>query len=83
MALVPRTRLGPHEIGAQIGLDGMGGAYRTKDTNLGRDVAIKVLLEAFAGVTWLRRRRPAPTRRAAGAAYEQCPAGGSQDRRVR
>jgi serine/threonine-protein kinase len=48
MALAPGTRLGPYEIGARIGVGGMGEVYRAKDTNLGRDVAIKVLPEAFA-----------------------------------
>ena len=42
------TRLGPYEIGAQIGMGGMGEVYRAIDTNLGRQIAIKVLPEAFA-----------------------------------
>jgi protein kinase-like protein/WD40 repeat protein len=48
MALAPGTRLGPYKIGAQIGVGGMGEVYRAQDTNLGRDVAIKVLPDAFA-----------------------------------
>ena len=36
----PRTRLGPYEIAAQIGVGGMGEAYRAKDTKLGREVAL-------------------------------------------
>ena len=48
MALTPGTRLGAYEITAQIGIGGMGEVYRAKDVNLGRDVAIKVLPEAFA-----------------------------------
>src|SRR4030095_9888017 len=48
MALAPGTRLGPYEIGAQIGVGGMGEVYRARDMNLGRDVAIKVLPEALA-----------------------------------
>jgi eukaryotic-like serine/threonine-protein kinase len=48
MALVPGTRLGPYEIGAQIGVGGMGEVYRATDTNLKRAVAIKVLPDAFA-----------------------------------
>jgi serine/threonine-protein kinase len=48
MALVPGTRLGPYEIGAQIGAGGWGEVYRARDTRLGRDVAIKVLPAVFA-----------------------------------
>ena len=48
MALAPGTRLGPYEVTAQIGVGGMGEVYRATDTNLGRQVAIKVLPEAFA-----------------------------------
>src|SRR4029450_11661177 len=48
MALAPGTRLGPYEIGAQIGLGGMGEVDRARDTKLQRDVAIKVLPEALA-----------------------------------
>ncbi|MGD1090705.1 MAG: protein kinase [Bryobacteraceae bacterium] len=49
MPLAPGTRLGPYEIVARIGAGGMGEVYRAKDTKLKRDVAIKVLPEAFAG----------------------------------
>ncbi len=42
------TRLGSYELGAQIGAGGMGEVYQAHDTKLGRDVAIKVLPEAFA-----------------------------------
>ena len=48
MALTSGTKLGPYEIVAPIGAGGMGEVYRAKDTRLGRDVAIKVLPEAFA-----------------------------------
>ena len=48
MALTPGTRLGVYEITAQIGEGGMGAVYRATDTSLGRQVAIKVLPDAFA-----------------------------------
>ena len=48
MALTPGTRIGPYEIAAQIGAGGMGEVYRATDTNLARQVAIKVLPEAVA-----------------------------------
>jgi serine/threonine-protein kinase len=48
MALASGTRVGPYEIVKAIGAGGMGEVYRAHDTKLGRDVAIKVLPEAFA-----------------------------------
>jgi serine/threonine-protein kinase len=48
MALAAGTRLGSYEVLAQIGAGGMGEVYQAHDTKLGRDVAIKVLPEAFA-----------------------------------
>jgi Tfp pilus assembly protein PilF len=46
--LLPGTRFGPYEISTQIGVGGMGEVYRATDTNLSRQVAIKVLPEAVA-----------------------------------
>jgi eukaryotic-like serine/threonine-protein kinase len=43
MTLTTGSRLGPYEITAAIGAGGMGEVYRARDTQLGRDVAIKVL----------------------------------------
>jgi Tol biopolymer transport system component len=48
MALAAGTRIGSYEIVAAIGAGGMGEVYRAKDTKLNRDVAIKVLPDAFA-----------------------------------
>jgi len=42
------TKVGPYEITGAIGAGGMGEVYRARDPKLGRDVAIKVLPEAFA-----------------------------------
>ena len=47
MSLQPGTTLGPYSVTAKIGEGGMGEVYRARDTNLDRDVAIKVLPEAF------------------------------------
>jgi Tol biopolymer transport system component len=48
VTLTSGTRLGSYEVTAQIGAGGMGEVYQAHDTKLGRDVAIKVLPEAFA-----------------------------------
>ena len=47
MALQPGTPLGPYAVTAKIGEGGMGEVYRARDTKLDRDVALKVLPEAF------------------------------------
>src|SRR5260370_29358744 len=48
MAFLSGTRLGSYEVLTQMGAGGMGEVYQAHDTKLGRDVAIKVLPEAFA-----------------------------------
>jgi eukaryotic-like serine/threonine-protein kinase len=48
MSLPPDTHFGPYEIIAQIGAGGMGEVYRATDTNLKRQVAIKLLPAAVA-----------------------------------
>jgi serine/threonine-protein kinase len=49
MRLQSGSRLGPYEIVATIGAGSMGEVYRATDTNLKRQVAIKVLPDAVAG----------------------------------
>jgi eukaryotic-like serine/threonine-protein kinase len=48
MLLTSGTRLGSYVIEGPLGAGGMGEVYRGRDTKLNRDVAIKILPEAFA-----------------------------------
>ena len=48
MALAPGSKFGVYEVTAKIGSGGMGEVYRAHDTTLNRDVALKVLPDAFA-----------------------------------
>ena len=43
MPLAPGSKLGRYDVVAFVGAGGMGEVYRARDTELGRDVAIKVL----------------------------------------
>ena len=48
MSVASGTRIGVYEVQAAIGAGGMGEVYRARDTRLQRDVALKMLPEAFA-----------------------------------
>src|SRR5947209_2174914 len=48
MSLTTGTKLGPYEIVAPLGAGGMGEVYRARDSRLKREVAIKVLPQAFS-----------------------------------
>jgi serine/threonine protein kinase len=48
MGLSTGTRLGPFEIVSPLGEGGMGEVYRARDTKLNRDVALKILPQAFS-----------------------------------
>ena len=48
MPLTPGTRIGIYEVIGSLGAGGMGEVHRAHDTTLDRDVALKVLPEAFS-----------------------------------
>ena len=48
MPLIAGARLGPYEIVSALGAGGIGEIYRARDTRLKREVALKVLPDAFS-----------------------------------
>ena len=55
MALAVGSRLGHYDVTALIGEGGMGQVYQAIDTKLNRQVALKILPEAFADSDRLAR----------------------------
>ena len=59
MALTVGSRLGHYDVTALIGEGGMGQVYQATDTKLKRQVALKILPEAFSAdperLAWFQR----------------------------
>ena len=48
MPLSPGTRLGHYDVTALLGDGGMGQVWQATDTQLNREIALKILPDAFA-----------------------------------
>lgn len=48
MSLPAGTQIGPYEIVSLLGAGGMGEVYRARDSRIGREVAVKIIVSSFA-----------------------------------